>query len=167
MTEPSGDRPVLIAYDGSPHSQAAAVEAGRLVSHRTAVVLTAWQSVGPAGGMALAGLPADVAEEAIAKLDAAAEEAARACADEGAQRAAQAGLAARPRAILSEGPLWRTILDVAEEEDARMVVMGSRGRSAIASALLGSVSHGVVQRSRRPVLLVTADVDVEDGADRA
>jgi nucleotide-binding universal stress UspA family protein len=117
--------------------------------------------------MALAGLPADVAEEAIAKLDAAAEEGARACADEGALRAAQAGLEARALAVRSEGALWRTILDAADDEDACLVVMGSRGRSAIASALLGSVSHGVVQRSRRPVLLVTADVDAEDGADRA
>ncbi len=157
----------MIAYDGSPHAQAAVEQVGRLLSNGTAVVVTAWQSLRPAGGLALAGLPADVAEEAIAKLDAAAQEGARACADEGAGRAAQAGLEARARAVLSEGALWRTILDIAEDEDARLVVMGSRGRSAIASALLGSVSHGVVQRSRRPVLLVTADVGAEDGADPA
>jgi nucleotide-binding universal stress UspA family protein len=32
--------------------------------------------------------------------------------------------------------------------------MGSRGRSALKSALLGSVSNTVVQHSRRPVMIV-------------
>jgi nucleotide-binding universal stress UspA family protein len=64
---------------------------------------------------------------------------------------------ARLRTLLSSGPLWKTVLDAAEEEDARVILMGARGRSAIAAALLGSVSYGVVQRCRRPVLVVPAD----------
>ena len=165
MSEPNGDQPVLIAYDGSSHAKAAEEQAGRLLAPAKAVVVTIWQSLRPAGGIALAGLPADVAEEAIEKLDRSAEEGALACAEEGARRAGEAGLEARPRAVLSRGTVWSTILDAAEEEDARLVVMGSRGRSAIASALLGSVSHGVVQRCRRPVLVVTADVAAHDGVD--
>jgi nucleotide-binding universal stress UspA family protein len=156
MTRPSGDRPVLIAYDGSPHARAAVEEAGRLLGGSEALVATVWQSLRPAGGMAVLGLPADVAQTAIAKLDEAAEQEARTCAEEGAALARTAGLQAQARAVRARGSVWEAVLRTADEVDARAVAIGSGGRSAVASAVLGSVSYGVVQRSRRPVLLASA-----------
>jgi nucleotide-binding universal stress UspA family protein len=50
--------------------------------------------------------------------------------------------------------VWRAILDAADENDAAVVVVGARGRSGIGSALLGSVSYGVVHNSTLPVLVV-------------
>lgn len=44
--------------------------------------------------------------------------------------------------------------DVAGDEDAAVVVLGSRGRSGLKAALLGSVSYGVVPNTERPVLIV-------------
>lgn len=46
------------------------------------------------------------------------------------------------------------ILAVAEAKKADLIVVGSRGRGGIASAVLGSVSHGVLNRAQRPVLVV-------------
>jgi nucleotide-binding universal stress UspA family protein len=54
----------------------------------------------------------------------------------------------------SDASVWRTILDVADEVDAETVVVGARGLSTVASALLGSVSNAVVHHSGRPVLVI-------------
>jgi nucleotide-binding universal stress UspA family protein len=47
----------------------------------------------------------------------------------------------------------KTIDEIAEEIDAGLVVCGQRGRGAIGSALLGSVSHALAAHTKRPVLI--------------
>lgn len=46
------------------------------------------------------------------------------------------------------------IVTAADSMDADVIVIGSRGRGRMTSALLGSVSRGVLSESRRPVLIV-------------
>jgi nucleotide-binding universal stress UspA family protein len=53
------------------------------------------------------------------------------------------------------GPAIEQILAFADQQDADLIVVGSSTRSRLAARLLGSVPLSLVQRSRRPVLVVT------------
>ncbi len=78
-------------------------------------------------------------------------------AEEAAQRAfdivTAQGIAATT--TVRSGPPLDRILQFAEEENADLIVVGSSARGRLATAVLGSVPLGLVQRSRRPVLVVT------------
>ena len=47
----------------------------------------------------------------------------------------------------------QAILDAADEHEADLIVMGSRGVSDLRGLLLGSITHKVLQLSDRPVLV--------------
>jgi nucleotide-binding universal stress UspA family protein len=51
-------------------------------------------------------------------------------------------------------PVGRALLDAAERHGAGLLVVGTRGRSDVASMILGSVAHEVIQHARIPVLVV-------------
>jgi nucleotide-binding universal stress UspA family protein len=58
------------------------------------------------------------------------------------------------QAHLSMGRAASEIVDVAEEIEAGLIVMGSTGQGGIRRALLGSVSESVVKHAHCPVLVV-------------
>jgi nucleotide-binding universal stress UspA family protein len=66
--------------------------------------------------------------------------------------ASQEGL----RAVLREGDPSTELLAVASELKARMLVMGTHGRSGFAHLFLGSVAEKVMRHSTIPVLTVRA-----------
>ena len=61
--------------------------------------------------------------------------------------------------VQASGPIWAAIVEVADDEDAGMIVMGSRGLTGLRHLLLGSVSEGVVRHGRRTSLVVHPDGD--------
>jgi nucleotide-binding universal stress UspA family protein len=60
-------------------------------------------------------------------------------------------------AVLTEQPVRTALISEIADREHDLVVMGSRGRGAVRSALLGSVSHYVLHHSPVPVLIVHAD----------
>lgn len=145
--------PILIGFDGSPDSHAAIAYAGSLLPGRKAVVLSVWEplllqsSILAASGMV-------INAETITQDDADVETATQTLAKEGAELARQAGFDAEPRWQRGTGAIWLSIVDVAEELDAALIVTGSRGLGAVKSFLVGSVSDRVMHQAGRPVLIV-------------
>jgi len=150
-------RPLLLCYDGSACAEHAIGVAGELVEDgRLATVLHVWESVVlVTAGYPLEGFPTAI-QPAATELDALSAQRADELAAKGAELARHAGFAAEGRAVESEGRVWATIVRVADELDAAAVVLGSRGLSSVRSALLGSVSNGVLHHAQRPVLVVPA-----------
>lgn len=65
--------------------------------------------------------------------------------------AEEAGVSARTE-LLTGDPVDE-IVAYADSTDSDLIVVGSRGHGAVASAFLGSVSQGVLHEARRPVLV--------------
>ena len=142
MDEP----PILICYDGSDGARRAIDVAGELFPGCHAVVLDV--------------APLLTAAESVAELSALTpnfgeinQDEALGRAREGATRAREAGLTADARADLS-APTWEGIVDVADEIDAAVIVVGSRGLTGVRELFEGSVSHDVAEHAGRPVLVV-------------
>jgi nucleotide-binding universal stress UspA family protein len=57
-------------------------------------------------------------------------------------------------ARVEEGTPWKTILKVADEIEADVIVMGTRKHSSIGQLLLGSTATKTLRHSKRPVLVV-------------
>ncbi|WP_421980764.1 universal stress protein [Roseibium sp.] len=73
---------------------------------------------------------------------------------EKAKSFAQAAGADDTRAFVKGGQPARTIVKFAEEHDADVIVVGSRGLGDVEGFLLGSVSHKITSLADCPVLVV-------------
>jgi len=139
--------PALFAYDGSELAGLAIEQAARqLAGGREALVVCVWQT-GDVGFV----VPAE------RRLNAAqATEVRRAAEDtaaHGALLAERAGFTARSLAI-EAAPTWKGIVQVAEQREASLIVLGSHRRSGLVGHLLGSVAAAVVAHSATAVLVV-------------
>jgi nucleotide-binding universal stress UspA family protein len=148
--------PIVLGYDGSEHAREAIQRAASLLRPTRTEVVNVWQSIQPEAGAALIGASREMASEGARRLDA--ERAARSAelAGEGVELAHALGLVASPVSLRSTTTIWRAICQLAIERHAAAVVVGSRGRSGLGGALLGSVSSGVLHHANRPVLIVHA-----------
>jgi nucleotide-binding universal stress UspA family protein len=147
----AAEGPILFCYDGSDDA-AASIEAAAPLFAGHAVVVCFWQPFAEVAKRFAVSL-LEVVQEATS-VNAREAALARDLAYAGAEIARTAGLEAEAVAVEVSKPIDEAIIAYADERDARVIVMGARGRSSVGSMLLGDVAHDVVQRSSRPVLLV-------------
>ncbi len=144
------NKPVLFCYDGSDGSRTALTAAAELIKPADAVVLVVWTPAAVELTRAGSFVVAIPNEGEIDEQEAAT---ARQIAEDGAEGARTRGYNATARIAQANESVAKTIDEVAEEIDAGLVVCGQRGRGAIGSALLGSVSHALAAHTKRPVLI--------------
>jgi nucleotide-binding universal stress UspA family protein len=155
------ERPVVVAFDGSPESEAAVRAAADLFSARTLVVVSVWE---PGLAMAMTSPPDGLSglsdsapnPDTMAMVDRAQNERATEAAEAGAALARELGATAEPHAVPDEVNVAETLARLADERDAAAVVVGTRGLGRVKSAMLGSTSRGLMHHTRRPVVVVRA-----------
>ena len=154
-------RNILVSTDGSAHANRALDEAIDLArsEHARLTVLTA---VAPPSNWAYA---APSAAAAVTQLCDEKEREAREIIADAVRRVPDD---VSVTTIITHDPVADAILRRVREEHHDLVVMGSRGRGAVRSAPLGSVSHHILHHSPVPVLIVHGPDDVADaGAEGA
>ena len=144
------NKPVLFCHDGSDGSRTALAAAVELIKPADAVVLVVWTPAAVQLSRAGSFLVTVPNEGEIDEQEAAA---ARQIAEEGAAGARERGYNASARIAQANESVARTIDEIAEEIDAGLVVCGQRGRGAVRSALLGSVSRALAAHTKLPLLI--------------
>ncbi|WP_302409136.1 universal stress protein [Comamonas kerstersii] len=136
---------IMIAVDGSSESLQAVREALKLIARglRTEIALVNVQE--PASLLELATRDADA-------IAAAAVQAGENLMSEAAALLDAEGVGYSMEVVLGEP--GSMLLEMAEDLNADMVIMGARGMGALKSAIVGSVSKTVITHCHRPVLVV-------------
>jgi nucleotide-binding universal stress UspA family protein len=147
----TADGPLLLCYDGSEDAKHAIEHAGRVLGGRDALVVTVWEPTPALSGFASAGATDSTFD--FVEVDRAAADLGERVARDGVRIALQAGLHAKPIAVEATGPVWKTIVEIANRHDAATIVMGSRGLTGLRPTLLGSVSSAIVHHADRPTLI--------------
>ena len=140
-------RDILVAVDGSADAEEALTDAIDLAEteHTRLTLITAVPPI-PATGLLV---PGAVTDDEVADALATAEAILRRARD-------QVPDDVPVRTVVTRQPIRPALIRQIKAGRHDLVVIGSRGRGAVRSALLGSVSHYVLNHSPVPVLIIHA-----------
>jgi nucleotide-binding universal stress UspA family protein len=132
---------IVVGYDGSDYAKAALDEAVALARDLgdSVVIVFGYAPHGAGGG------EVEAQREAVRELG-------ERITAEAAARVADSGVDHTVEMLPEHGA--NALSDLANQLDARMIVVGTHGESALKGALLGSTAHRLIQIAERPVLVV-------------
>jgi nucleotide-binding universal stress UspA family protein len=133
---------IALAHDGSVHAERALAYAVALAKRENVPLLLIHvdeETIGKGGGPLLAD-----EDEILAKI--------KGLPDELAKEGVDASV--RVKTVRVGGPA-PVIVEIANEEDADVIVVGATGLSSLSGLVLGSVTHKLVHLAQQPVLVVT------------
>jgi nucleotide-binding universal stress UspA family protein len=137
---------IVVGYDGSEYAKAAvrmALDLARAFGGEKVIVAFGYE-LSPVGG--------ELHDYHLALRDMAQQRLA-----EATSLASQDG--ADVEGVVVERDPAHGLVELADQRDARLIVVGTRGESAILGALLGSTPHKLLQVSDRPVVVVPSAHD--------
>jgi nucleotide-binding universal stress UspA family protein len=135
---------IVVGYDGSDCGNAALDAGAELAKElgEAVVVVFGYAPPGVWGGE-------------IAEHEEAIEELGEKMMGEAKQRAARKGVEIEPLMVAKRAS--EALIEVAEERDARMIVVGSYGDPPLRGMILGSTPNKLLYMSERPLLVVPAE----------
>jgi nucleotide-binding universal stress UspA family protein len=142
-------RSILVAVDGSPDSDQALTQAIDLAESEHAR-LTLFSAVVMPPSAAYVGVSGEVVANLSRDAEAETETILRTAAELVPDQVSLS-------TVLGSEPVRQALIHQIKQGAHDLIVMGSRGRGAVRSVLLGSVSHYVLHHSPVPVLIVHAD----------
>jgi nucleotide-binding universal stress UspA family protein len=150
---------VLICYDGSDRAAHAIEVTAKLFPGATAHVLNIWEPMERivARYSALGAYLGDSIVDADSGIATEAGELAAA----GAKLASDAGLVATAHTAQLSTSVWEAVVHAADEFDADAIITGTRSLHGMREALANTLSHSLLQHSRRPVLAIPASAPPE------
>ncbi|WP_214370554.1 universal stress protein [Pseudonocardia sp. H11422] len=151
--------PVLIGFNGTPAAERALREAGELLAPRRALVVVVMEAgrvfAATLGPLMMANIPVTETEVRTAmEYEEETLQLARRLAEKGAAMAQEAGFDAQGLVVADDVSVPDTLLRLAEERDAPVIVLGAQRHGTLSELLMGSTERDVLQRADRPVLVV-------------
>jgi nucleotide-binding universal stress UspA family protein len=147
-------RTILLCYDGSDRAGHAVSVAAKLFPGAHAHVLNVWEplerivarysALGPYFG------------DGVGDADAGIESDAGGVAEAGAKLAREGGLDATAHTAALRSSVWEAVVEAADALDAEVIITGTRSLHGVREVLSNTLSHALLQNSKRPVLAIPA-----------
>ncbi len=150
MTSPAEFRRVVVAFDGSKDSVKAVHLAASICSKFGSEIVVVHVFASPSVGLSAAsGMPLPDYSD----MEEASKEVGQKVLSRGVQIASEDGVKAEGK-LIEAASVVEALVELAQKQDADLIVAGTRGMTGFKKLILGSVSSGLVGHAHCPVLVV-------------
>ena len=152
--------PALVGFDGSSAAKRALQQAVDLLGPLPILAVVIWEAGLPLDLLTVPTVdPAPIDIRAALELDQQLYDRARRWAEQAAADARELGGTADGLVVADEMTPADTLIRLAAERDAAVIVVGRHGHRAVREALVGSTTRELIRRAPCPVLVVRHDAE--------